>query len=257
MADVAGFVAELTAALDGRGVRLILGTDAGFGGAIPGYSVHQELRSLVRAGLSELAALQTATLNVGRYLHELDAGRTPWGRIEPGFAADLLLVRQNPLEEISATEQIAGLALAGRWYGSDDLADLDRRLRARQAALMPHARAFEEALVGGDVEAARHVAASLPADLADEPLISPDNCIFLGYRHYYGGQRELAGRLYEVCAEMHPAAAPLWVHIARAREAGGDAEGAIDAYRRALDSSPWFGQPAEAIRRLETASTAR
>ena len=99
MADVAGFVAELTAALNERGVRLILGTDAGFGGAIPGYGVHRELESLVSAGLSELEALHTATLNVGRFLQEIDPNRTPWGRIESGFSADLLLLGRNPLSD--------------------------------------------------------------------------------------------------------------------------------------------------------------
>lgn len=91
----------------------------------------------------------------------------------------------------------------------------------------------------------------MPPELRDEPLIAPDSCIFLGYRYYYGDQRERAGKLYEICAEMHPRMAPLWVHIARAREASGDLEGAIDAYRRALAANPWFGWPAAEIRRLE------
>jgi imidazolonepropionase-like amidohydrolase len=251
MADVAGFVSELTGALNERGVPLILGTDAGFGGAIPGYSVHRELQSLVLAGLSELEALQTATLNVGRYLQQIDSSRTPWGRIEPGFSADLLLLRGNPLEEISTTEQIEGIALAGRWYTHEDLMGLERELRSRQGALMSCAQAFEEALVSGDVAGAREAVDSRPQDLKDESLIGPDNCIFLGYRFYYRGQRELAGKLYEICAEMHPGMPPLWWHIGRAREEGGEREGAIRAYSRALDANPWYGQPADAIRRLE------
>lgn len=250
MADLANWVAELTAALEARGVPLILGTDAGFGGAIPGYGVHQELRSLVRAGLSELAALQTATRNVGRYLQQVDAEREPWGRIAPGHSADLLLLRANPLADISASEEIEGVVLAGRWHGPEELAQLDRNLRGRQAAVLAPARAFEEALVGGDVEAARRALDSRPAGLAGESLISADNCVFLGYRHYYGGRRQLAGRLYELCARMHPDAASLWLHVARARESAGDVGGAIDAYERARAANPWYGQPGEAIRRL-------
>ena len=251
MEDAAGFVAELTRELHARGVPLILGTDAGFGGAIPGYGVHLELQRLVEAGLSELEALRTATRNVGLYLRRIDPRRTPWGRIEPGFGADLLLLRDDPLEEISATLGIEGVLRAGRWHGAEDLARLEEELRARQTALIASARAFESALVDGDVEAARAAVDSRPAELAGEPLISDANCIFLGYRHYYGGRRELAGRLYEICAEMHPESSPLWVHVARARQAGGDRQGAVDAWRRALDLNPWYEAPGEAIQSLE------
>lgn len=165
-------------------------------------------------------------------------------------SADLLLLRANPLANISATEKIDGVVLAGRWHGPEELARLDGELRGRQAALLAPARAFEEALVGGDVEAARRALDSRPPGLESEPLVSADNCIFLGYRHYYGGRRELAGRLYELCARVHSQSAPLWVHIARARESGGDVEGAIDAYEKAQAANPWYGQPGEAIRRL-------
>lgn len=86
-----------------------------------------------------------------------DPDRTPWGRIESGFSADLLLLGRNPLVEISATEQIEGVALAGRWHTRDDLLQIEQRLRARQSSLLPHAQRFEDALVGGDVAVARAV----------------------------------------------------------------------------------------------------
>jgi hypothetical protein len=39
--------------------------------------------------------------------------------------------------------------------------------------------------------------------------------------------------------------------IGRARENGSDRDGAIEAYSRALESNPWYGEPAELIRDLE------
>ncbi|MEM7482063.1 MAG: amidohydrolase family protein [Acidobacteriota bacterium] len=253
MEDAAEFVSDLTAALRDRGVPLILGTDAGFGGALPGYGVHLELRSLVAAGLSELEALQTATLNLGRYLQEIGAAEPPWGRIESGFSADLLLLRDNPLENIAATESIAGVALAGRWISEQGLVEIEQNLRNRQELLLPFATAFEDALLEGDVRAAREAVAGIPEEVAGEPLISPDNCIFLGYRYYYRGQRDLAGQLYDLCAEMYPRSAPLWWHIGQAREDGGNRDGAIAAYAKALESNPWYQDPEEAIARLEKA----
>ena len=248
--SLVAFVEALTVALNERGVRLILGTDAGFGGAIPGYSVHEELESLVNAGLSELTALQTATRNVGDYLMEIDAAQTPWGQIQPGYAASLLLVGGNPLEDMTATQDIRGVMMEGRWIDRDDLTAMEEDLVRRQEALLPMARAFEEALVAGDVEAAHAAHASVPAGMSDEPLVSADNCIFLAYRHYYGRDRPLAGRLYEVCAAMHPKSSPLWIHIARAFETEGRNEDALTAYARALELNPWYGDPQAAIDRL-------
>ena len=171
---------------------------------------------------------------------EIDPDRTPWGRVESGYSADLLLVARNPLSEISATEEIEGVALAGRWYSREDLLQLEQRLRDQQGSLLPLAQLFEDAVTAGDVAAAREAVDAASPDLGDDTLISDSNCIFLGYRFYYGGQRDLAGRLYEVCAEMHPESAPLWWHIGQAREDGDFIEGAIQAYSRALEISPWY-----------------
>ena len=93
---------------------------------------------------------------------------------------------------------------------------------------------------------------SIPVGMAGEPLINADNCIFLGYRHYYGGNRPLAGRLYELCATMHPLSAALWIHIARALESEEKTNAAIQAYRRAGELNPWYGDPQSAIDRLGT-----
>ena len=140
---------------------------------------------------------------------------------------------------------------AGRWHTRDDLLELEWRLRTRQNLLLPPAQRFEDALVGGDVAAAREALDSASADLDGDGLIGASNCIFLGYRFYYRGQRKLAGELYEICAEMHPDFAPLWWHIGQAREDGSLDEGAIEAYSLAHEANPWYQQPAEAIRRLE------
>jgi imidazolonepropionase-like amidohydrolase len=57
---------------------------------------------LVRLGLSPFEALQAATVNSAELL--MLAERT--GRIETGFEADMILVPSNPLEDISALQDI-------------------------------------------------------------------------------------------------------------------------------------------------------
>ena len=249
--SMAEFVSALTLALNQEGADMILGTDAGFGGAIPGLSVHQELESMVRAGLTELEALQMATLKMGEYAQKMKPGSIPRGKIEPGYRADLLLLEDNPLNDITATRSIQGVLLNNHWHDENKLESIRSGLVDRQRTLLPLARAFETALISGDLEAGKKAANSIPGEYADASLISPDNCIFLGYRHYYGGNRVLAGQFYELCAQQHPHSHQLWIHIARAHEAGENTESAIQAYARASALNPWYGAPRQAIQRLQ------
>ncbi len=143
----------------------------------------------------------------------------------------------------------------GRWFDADELKRLEVTLSQRQQAMLPLASAFEDALVAGDPDAGSAAIESIPAEMADEPLISADNCIFLGYRHFYGDIRAVAGRLYEQCAKMHPKSSPLWIHIAKALESENKTEAALRAYRRALELNPWYGDPRSAIDRLSSGTS--
>jgi len=83
------------------GGLLIAGTDAP-GAAHPGWSIHQEMELFVEAGISPMAALQTATLNNAKVLGKEDE----LGLIQEGAYADLVILDANPLEEISNTRKI-------------------------------------------------------------------------------------------------------------------------------------------------------
>jgi Amidohydrolase family len=77
---------------------------------VPGYAVHAELEMLTEAGIAPLQALQTATLNVAQAWRK----DKDYGSVEKGKVADLLIVRGNPLENISATQQIESVFMDGK-----------------------------------------------------------------------------------------------------------------------------------------------
>lgn len=112
---------SLIMALSQAGAGLLLGSDAPQIMNVPGFSTHQELEYLVESGLTPLQALQTGTVNVARFF-----GEPARGDLAPGMAADLILLRSNPLENVRATQQILGVLKAGAWY---DRAALDKMLR--------------------------------------------------------------------------------------------------------------------------------
>jgi hypothetical protein len=115
----------LLAGLREAGILLLLGTDSGTGGMgiVPGYSIHDELRILVENGFSPYEAIATGTVNAA-VVAERMTGDGDIGTIEEGKRADLILVRDNPLEDVTAIKEPLGVMAAGRWYSQETLAEM-------------------------------------------------------------------------------------------------------------------------------------
>ena len=97
-------------AMHRAGVKLLAATDALVWYVVPGFSLHDELELVVKAGLTPMEALQTATRNPAIYLGLMDTV----GTVEQGKKADLVLLEANPLENISNTKRINAVIVNGR-----------------------------------------------------------------------------------------------------------------------------------------------
>ena len=91
-----------TGELHRAGAPIAAGTDTPIGLSIPGYSLHTELERLVAAGLNPQEALDSATLRPAEFF-SVDG---KLGRIRPGYTADLVLLSENPLENIVNTRAV-------------------------------------------------------------------------------------------------------------------------------------------------------
>jgi hypothetical protein len=99
----------------GRGARLVTGSNAP--DTPRGMSLHAELRLLAASGLQPFQVLGMASLEAARALgleHEL-------GRIEPGLRADLVLVRGNPLADVTDAASVVASIVDGRLYRFENL----------------------------------------------------------------------------------------------------------------------------------------
>jgi imidazolonepropionase-like amidohydrolase len=118
---------ESILAMHRAGVKLLAASDALIMYVVPGFSLHDELELFVKAGLTPMEALQTATRNPAIYLGLLDMV----GTVEMGKKADLVLLEANPLENISNTQRITVVIVNGKLIPK---VSLDKMLKDAEAA---------------------------------------------------------------------------------------------------------------------------
>ncbi len=91
------------------GGRVVTGTDSPIRGVRFGSALHRELELLVDSGLSPRQALQAATSEAARAL-----GADRLGAVAPGRVADLVVVDGDPLQDVTATRNVAMVFRDGR-----------------------------------------------------------------------------------------------------------------------------------------------
>lgn len=109
-------VSESASRLMKAGVNLNLGAH----GQLQGLGAHWELWMLHQGGISEMEALQAATINGANYLgmdHAI-------GSLETGKLADIIVLDKNPLENIYNTASISYTMINGRLYDAKTMNQL-------------------------------------------------------------------------------------------------------------------------------------
>jgi imidazolonepropionase-like amidohydrolase len=108
-AEGRGILLENTRRFHRAGVRLAIGTNGGNVGSLQGPSFHRELVRLAEAGIPLAEVLVIATSNGARALGLLGER----GTIEPGKAADLLVLEKSPVASVEGFASIERVFAAG------------------------------------------------------------------------------------------------------------------------------------------------
>jgi len=118
------------------GVRFLAGTDITIPYTYPGISLHDELKLFVEAGLTPMQAIETATTNPAQLL---GLSKT-WGRVAPGYIANLILLNADPLADISNTQKIDSVVLNGTLLPRPQLDQLLAAAKVTPAQSAPQPR---------------------------------------------------------------------------------------------------------------------
>lgn len=108
-----------TLAAHRAGVPVLVGSDT----IIAGPRLHDEMALLVQAGLTPAQVLRAATLDAAQFM----GLGSEYGSIAVGKRADMVVLAANPLADIGATRQIAGVMVNGHWHTPRPLIDHVRR----------------------------------------------------------------------------------------------------------------------------------
>jgi imidazolonepropionase-like amidohydrolase len=102
-------------------VIMITGTDTAIlvEGTLPEH-IHRELGLLVEAGFSNFAALEAGTKNAGYIVNKMGRDGN-FGTVVVGKRADLLLLKNNPMENVNYTLDRIGVMARGHWYSQEEL----------------------------------------------------------------------------------------------------------------------------------------
>ena len=92
-----------------KGVGIAFGTDAG---VFKHGENGKEFRFMVEAGMPAIEAIQSATLTPAKILNM----ESEMGQIAPGFYADIIAVKDNPLQNVETLEDVQFVMKEGKVY---------------------------------------------------------------------------------------------------------------------------------------------
>ena len=118
------WIQKTTGAMAKAKIPIMAGTDTPLGYLTPGFSLHYELELMVESGLSELESLVTATYQPAKYFRMEDS----LGLVKKDFIADLLLLSENPLDNIAHTKDIFAVIKDGNFIDKSSLEQLQKKV---------------------------------------------------------------------------------------------------------------------------------
>ena len=224
---------QIVGAMQKAGVGILAGTDTGNPCCMPGFSLHDELSLLVRAGLTPMEALQTATLNPAIFI-----GReTDLGTVSRGKLADLVLLDANPLDDIRNTSRISAVVYEGKLLTRAQLDDMLSKIESL-ANRKPIGDVLYQTIQEENIEAAVKQYYDLKMAQPATYDFSENELVVLGYRLLHEKKITDAIEVFKLSVEAYPQSYNTYDSLAEAYMDHGDKDLAVSNYQKSLQLNP-------------------
>ena len=266
------FQKTLARSLHQAGVKILAGTDAMTPGAVPGFSLHEELGIMAGLGFTPFEAIETATRNAAEFL---SPGKD-FGTVAVGQRADLILLKENPLADLANLQHRAGVMVHGDWRTEvqfqEMLDDVPAAYARAEQTVQPLLAGDPARLLGYIDESdpfayvalaavANRIAEQGAAQFSeffreiyarrpDAELSAEINVSALAHRMFQLKKSGEAIALLVMNAEAHPKSAPAHARLAAAYRANGDKALAVESCRKALAIDPQLAGATEMLEQL-------
>jgi imidazolonepropionase-like amidohydrolase len=236
---------QLVGAMHRAGVRILAGTDVLNPFCFPGFSLHDELELLVKAGLSPMAALQTATINPAIFLGK----EKDMGTIEKGKVADLVLLDANPLADISNTKKINAVVVGGKLFPRDSLDQMLSHAEAL-ASRKSIAEAVFKTINENGIDSAIKQYHELRNSQPDTYDFSEGELNSLGYQLLRAKKIKEAIEILKLNVEVFPSSYNTYDSLGEAYTADGQNDLAVRNYRKSLELNPKNTNASDMLKKL-------
>jgi tetratricopeptide (TPR) repeat protein len=241
---------ELTLRFQEAGVLQVIGTDASVPALFPGKAAHRELTEFVKAGLSNFDALAIGTRNGGEFVRRYIDEDVRVGQIKPGYRADVILLDENPLEDVRNARTVSGVAVNGRFTDKSELDDRRAVFKANYEDFNAVIDQVATALLADD---AHDVIQGLVQEHREDSELTAtieSRLNAAGYGAAFADDLDRAERILALNTELFPDSANTWDSLAEITLHKGDRDRAVELYRKALEVDPEWSNATAQIEKI-------
>jgi len=103
------------------GVGILMGTDSPQLYNVPGFALHREIAEMEGAGMTRDQILRSGTVEVARYVGNHLGLADNFGTVAEGNRADLVLLEEDPLEDLDHLTGRVGVMVRGQWVSAEEI----------------------------------------------------------------------------------------------------------------------------------------
>lgn len=230
-----------------NGIKIVAGTDAGpfFMGIVPGFSLLDELKLIVESGYTPFEALSASTKDASKVIERM-TGRDEFGTVEAGKRADLILLQNNPLENIDNIRNPLGVMTSGVWLDKNELV---RLLDVKKKSIVTVLRDVWKNYSSVDSVIAAYKKLR-DGNKYNEYFLSANSLTSIGYDLKKLGRNEDALIIFKLNAEEYPYNPNSFDCLGEIYLEMGDRQKAVEYYQQALKMDPSFDSSIKALKEL-------